>query len=873
MANILSGIAVSVLFAGAGLASAQTDCAGRWLPGPAWGGADIQIVDAVSWDPDGEGPEPERLLCAGSFPDGSPAGASVAWRTSTGWTSIPGTFTFNGVGVFPVTAVAVYQGMPVAAGAISSVSGVPAQKVAAYSGGAWAALGSGVDVEAVVDLIEHNGELFLTGTSAGPGMTKVWKEFKWDGASWSTLPEGAGAWVRGFVKRNGELWGIGSFANQDAPGSPIARWNGTAWAPGPYAPVVASCAAVHNGLLYLGAEVGPQIPGSSASQMVWAYDGTSITYAGPPVGHYRAINSLASSGGVLYASSAFLSGDIPNGDRMERMVGTSWVGMSPGVVGEVMRMWVWGGRLMVSTWSTSNSWGVQDGVTGATATAYVAETAGNRWTLVGGGLGGHARAMTVHGGELYVGGEFAWAEGPSANVAVWDGVSFRSTCGEGGVDGGVVSLLVHNGQVHAAGSFRNASGQSARCVAYFDGVRWRQTGLGLTGRNEYACAMVEDSAGRLYVGGSFDRSGATVVNGIAVLGSGGAWQPLTSGVNGTVYSLTTVGETLYEYGGTVAGGLATQGMASWSGSAWSVAPSPLETAYAMVTYQGQPVAAVRSSGPKRLAASWTPMGNPLSHGTPPPVVCLANGRLFASGTPAGVGNTLLAVWNGTAWVPFGGGVNGAVTFVGAHHGETVVSGDFTHVGAPRVVGAPAAGTYSPRFARWTDTNAPWVARSPAARPVVTSGGTLTLTARSATGYEGVHFRWKRNGVAMEDGATGHGSTVSGATTSELTVAAVGCGDLGGYACDIYNDCGGETSPESRPVIHGCCAGDVGGVGGTQGPDGLLNNNDLVVFIDWFFNGDDRADRGSVGGVPGPDGELDNNDFVVYIDQFFAGCPW
>jgi hypothetical protein len=65
--------------------------------------------------------------------------------------------------------------------------------------------------------------------------------------------------------------------------------------------------------------------------------------------------------------------------------------------------------------------------------------------------------------------------------------------------------------------------------------------------------------------------------------------------------------------------------------------------------------------------------------------------------------------------------------------------------------------------------------------------------------------------------------------------------------------------------------DVGSQGGVHAPDGLLNNNDFVAYIDLFFSGDPGADLGSQGGVPGSDGHFDNNDFVVFIDLFFGGC--
>ncbi len=69
-----------------------------------------------------------------------------------------------------------------------------------------------------------------------------------------------------------------------------------------------------------------------------------------------------------------------------------------------------------------------------------------------------------------------------------------------------------------------------------------------------------------------------------------------------------------------------------------------------------------------------------------------------------------------------------------------------------------------------------------------------------------------------------------------------------------------------------CPADLGVQGGTPGQDGLLNNNDFVVFIDFFFTGDLRADLGVQGGGPGHDGLLNNNDFVAFINLFFGGCP-
>lgn len=64
--------------------------------------------------------------------------------------------------------------------------------------------------------------------------------------------------------------------------------------------------------------------------------------------------------------------------------------------------------------------------------------------------------------------------------------------------------------------------------------------------------------------------------------------------------------------------------------------------------------------------------------------------------------------------------------------------------------------------------------------------------------------------------------------------------------------------------------DVGRQGGQAGADGELDNNDFIVFIDFYFSNDPRADVGAQGGIRGVDQTLDNNDFVAFIDAYFQG---
>jgi hypothetical protein len=73
------------------------------------------------------------------------------------------------------------------------------------------------------------------------------------------------------------------------------------------------------------------------------------------------------------------------------------------------------------------------------------------------------------------------------------------------------------------------------------------------------------------------------------------------------------------------------------------------------------------------------------------------------------------------------------------------------------------------------------------------------------------------------------------------------------------------------TLPALCAADIGMTGGAAGRDWVLDNNDLVQFVTYFFLGDPLADRGVQGGLSGSDGVFDNNDFIVFIEQFFAGC--
>ncbi|MBX9642092.1 MAG: immunoglobulin domain-containing protein, partial [Mycobacteriaceae bacterium] len=152
------------------------------------------------------------------------------------------------------------------------------------------------------------------------------------------------------------------------------------------------------------------------------------------------------------------------------------------------------------------------------------------------------------------------------------------------------------------------------------------------------------------------------------------------------------------------------------------------------------------------------------------------------------------------------------------------------------------------------TQSPPVVLAQPRRVSACPGGSATLSVVAA-GAEG--YQWER-GTAPIEGATGATLTLSGLDDQ----------DGAQYRCIVRNACGETVSAFGSVLVR---TADIGGAGGLEPGDGVLDNNDFIVFITRFFAGDGRGDYGAAGGLPGPDDAFDNNDFIAFINLFFNGC--
>ncbi len=178
------------------------------------------------------------------------------------------------------------------------------------------------------------------------------------------------------------------------------------------------------------------------------------------------------------------------------------------------------------------------------------------------GLNAQVSALTVHGGDLYVGGAFTSSGTEVINrIAKWD-ASGWSQLNQGIGDGLVQALAFDGGFLYAGGTFTtiniNGQNQIIKRIARWDPFASPATGwspLGAqpndgVGGTVYALAA---RAGRVYVGGDFTSAGGNTA--IQKIGywNGASWDGLSGnggpGVADIVRSITVATDGTFYVGG------------------------------------------------------------------------------------------------------------------------------------------------------------------------------------------------------------------------------------------------------------------------------------------------------------------------------------
>lgn len=138
-----------------------------------------------------------------------------------------------------VYSLSVYNGHLIAVGEFSMAGSAPVNKIAAYDGTNWQALGKGIRRNGGASLYiglaktyVFNNELYVVGTFDSAGTVAAQNIAKWNGTVWSNLGNGltGNGRINAITAFNNEIYVAGTFTSiGGTPAKNIAKWDGANW--------------------------------------------------------------------------------------------------------------------------------------------------------------------------------------------------------------------------------------------------------------------------------------------------------------------------------------------------------------------------------------------------------------------------------------------------------------------------------------------------------------------------------------------------------------------------------------------------------------------------------------------------------------------
>lgn len=356
-------------------------------------GTDDTVFAATSWDPDGAGPLPARLVIGGRFTTAGGIAASriAQWDPATGAWSALG----SGVNNYVLCLATLPNGDLVAGGGFWQAGGVAASRIARWNGTTWSAFGGvaealGADVLSLTVL--SDGTLVAGGAFAFAGFTLVNYLARWNGATWLPFGTGMNNHVHATAQlANGDVVAAGYFTTAGGvPTNRIARWNGASWVSlgaGVDGPVFA-LANLPNGDLAVGGNFQNAGAGPAARLARWSPAGGGA-WAPLGVGVNREVSALlVLPGGDLVAGGQFTTTGTLPANYIVRWNGTTWVSVGIGVDTFVRALALApGGGFVVGGYFTT---------AGGAPVANLARACGNaNWAALGTGCAGTGGVPTL----------------------------------------------------------------------------------------------------------------------------------------------------------------------------------------------------------------------------------------------------------------------------------------------------------------------------------------------------------------------------------------------------------------------------------------------------------------------------------------------
>ncbi len=820
-----------------------------------------------------------------------------------------------------------FGGQLIAGGDFTSIGGAGVQFLARFTGANWQALGSGVD-GSVTALAPFGSSLAVGGGFSTAGGFTVNSVALWDGANWSPLGDGFISAPADLAEFQGLLYAVGSFQTSGPFNAcvGIARFGNGVWtgvdggltftgSPGSgralavfdsklyvggvftHAGVVsASGLAVWDGAVW---SASPGWPGQFVEALkvidnrLYAATGTRVFRLGDS--GWTAITPLQFDD-TVNTMTGFNNAVVVGGDFQlaENSVVAPLVARFPlqfpivpalGGSGAIQTVDTFADAVLDCTpvepappgavfeWFNPNGLPVQSG---PVATGAVFEVNGPVLTISGITpleSGTYICSLTLPDcGTDSLANSTVFVDQPPTCAADWL-TPFSAAPALGG-SVRAVATFDHDANANTperaaiGGAFSKFGTSPLLRVAQLDGNTWQPLGAGFNGVVNALISGDIDGGGplpaRLYAAGAFSASGATVLNRVGFW-NGSAWQPLGAGFNGVVNALV-IGD--IDGDGPLPTSLIAGGAFTRSGTT---------VINRIARFDG---------------ANWVPIAdgfngvvNTLSF---PSVSGALNQKLIVGGAFTRSGTTVInriASFEATAFQPIGAGFNGPVFAIVANFDALAVGGSFTRSGTTvinRIARVTSDGVISQLGQGF---NAPVLALrrvdldgfGPSGFTLL-AGGQFTRSGLTIVNRVGRFSgdNWVSLGLGV-DGAVRALGQINLASAQPATPALFVGGDFktaGGFlqraaaafACPNTLPFLRASMPTSRAVIPAGPA-DIAGLGGLGTlPDGRVDIDDMIAFIDAWIRRDPAAD---VAGPPLPDGSPSGPDFRFTVDDILA----
>lgn len=347
------GAGLSVVIASGAAGSCVAQCIPQWsaYPGPR---LDHVVWSVCAWDPDGDGPLPSEVVAGGNFEHAGTKPLRFVGRfDGTAWRpmglgvggTVQSVTTFDPDGPGPLLAE------PVIGGEFLTSGPAILNRIAAFRGGQWVPLGSGVGGTAVVfvnAMTAFENQLVIGGLFSMAGGVPVLGLARWNGSQWGAFPDERAGSPDVLATVNGSLYAGSSWIIQ--PGNPplrngLWRWDDPTWGVvgGSYLQEEVFAITTYRGQLAV-----------AGAFFVALYDGAAWQMLGSGMNGYVDALCVFDPDGpgpmpeLLIAGGSFSDAGGTPASGIAAWDGASWSPLGSGTTGAVRSMTVWNNQLVVA---------------------------------------------------------------------------------------------------------------------------------------------------------------------------------------------------------------------------------------------------------------------------------------------------------------------------------------------------------------------------------------------------------------------------------------------------------------------------------------------------------------------------------------------